>query len=158
VSSRVVRLPPPGPSLLLRPQSSYALVMFLLVGVFGLFTFADVRGDSWGLALGGLLVGVGGFAAGFLSYRRCTFVGPNGLRIQRALTERRLSWEEIDHFEVLPHRPGRAERIGAVLIDGEQVALIHQDSKSLVFRPDVSRSFYEGLIDRIETVRRTAGR
>jgi hypothetical protein len=158
VSSRAVHLPPPGPELTLRPQSPYAAALFAVLGAIGLFAFVDALGDSWGLSIGGLVVGVAAIVWAFCSFRRSTYVGSDGLRIQGAWSTRRIPWEDVEQVELLPHRPGRAERIGVVLVSGERVPLIHQDSKSLVLRPGASQPFYDGLIDRIETVRRTAGR
>ena len=50
-SSRIVKLPPPGPELTLRPHTTYALVLELIVAALGLFTFLDVRGADWTIAL-----------------------------------------------------------------------------------------------------------
>jgi len=58
---------------------------------------------------------------------------------------------------MLAHVRGRADRIGLVTRDGDTVALIHQDAKGLTLRPQAAMGFYQALIDRLETVRRTAG-
>jgi hypothetical protein len=158
VSSRVVRLPQPGPEQLLRPMSGYALLLMVLASVVGLLTFVNAWGSDKGLAAIGLVAGIGFGVGGGLSYRRCTHAGPDGLVVQHALSRRQIPWPEVDHFDLMAHRPGRADRIAAYLRDGDEVPLIHQDSKSLAFRPEVSREFYRGLIDRLETVRRTAGK
>jgi hypothetical protein len=158
VSSRVVRLPPPGPEQLLRPMSGYALFLMVLAAAVGLFTFVNAWGSDQFLAVIGLVAGIGFGVGGALSYRRCTRAGPTGLVVQRAVSRREMAWADVDHFDLMPHRPGRADRIAAYLRDGDEVPLIHQDSKSLAFRPEVSREFYRGLIDRLDTVRRTAGK
>ena len=157
-SSRIVKLPPPGAELTLRPHTTYALVLELIVAALGLFTFLDVRGADWTVALIGLAVAVGFGIGAPLAYRRSTHAGPAGVRVQGALSARHLGWDEIDGFELLAHRPGRADRIGARTTSGEMVRLIHQDAKSLSMRPEVARTFYTGLIERLDTVRRTAGR
>jgi hypothetical protein len=150
-------LPPPGPELTLRPHSQYAFVLELIVAALGLFTFLDVRGADWTIALVGLAVALVFGIGAPLAYRRSTHAGPAGVRIQGALSSRTLSWSEVDGFELLPHRPGRADRIAARTAGGELVSLIHQDAKALSMRPDVARTFYTGLIERLDTVRRTAG-
>ena len=157
MSSRVVRLPPPGPEQVLRPMSGYALLLMLLAAAVGLLTFVNAWGSDRSLAVVGLVAGIGFGLGGVLSYRRCTHAGPAGLVVQHALSRREIPWHEVDHFDLMAHRPGRADRIAAYLLDGDEVPLIHQDSKSLAFRPEVSREFYRGLIDRLGTVRRTAG-
>ena len=157
-SSRIVKLPPPGPELTLRPHTTYAYVLELIVAALGLFTFLDVRGADWTIALVGLAVALGFGIGGPLAYRRSTHAGPDGVRIQGALSARTLEWSEIEGFELLPHRPGRSDRIGVRTTGGELVPLIHQDAKALQMRADVARSFYTGLIERLNTVRRTAGK
>ncbi len=157
-SSRIVKLPPPGAELTLRPHTIYAFVLEMIVAALGLFTFLDVRGADWTIALVGLAVALLFGVGAPLAYRRSTHAGPEGVRIQGALTSRMLPWSEIEGFELLPHRPGRADRIGARTTDGALVPLIHQDAKALSMRPEVARTFYTGLIDRLDTVRRTAGR
>jgi Bacterial PH domain len=157
-SSRIVKLPPPGPELTLRPHTTYAFVLELLVALLGLFTFLDVRGADWTIALVGLAVALVFGIGAPLAYRRSTHAGPDGVRIQGALSSRTLEWNQIDGFELLAHRPGRADRIGARTTDGELVPLIHQDAKALSMKAESARAFYTGLIDRLDTVRRTAGR
>ena len=157
-SSRIVKLPPPGPELTLRPHTTYAFVLELLVAALGLFTFLDVRGADWTIALLGLVVALGFGIGAPLAYRRSTHAGPEGVRIQKALSSRMLDWSEIDGFELLPHKPGRADRIGARTNAGDLVPLIHQDAKALSMRAEVARTFYNGLIERLDTVRRSAGK
>ncbi len=73
------------------------------------------------------------------------------------MRERTFAWDEIEGFELLDR--GRLLRPQIVLVttDGERVYLPHQDAKSLAIRPEISKQFFLGLIDRLETVRRTAG-
>ena len=156
-SSRIVKLPPPGAELTLRPHTIYAFVLELIVAALGWFTFFDVLGADWTIALAGLAVGIGFGIGAPLSYRRSTHAGPDGLRIQGALSARTLEWSEIEGFQV-DHRPGRSDRILARTTDGELVGLIHQDAKALSMRPEVAQTFYDGLVERLETVRRTAGK
>lgn len=140
----------------LRPHSAYALGLELVVAALGLFWFADAVSSDVGTALIGLVVAVGFGLGGPLAYRRHTHAGPDGLRIQGVRRVRRLAWKEIDGFEIMPHRRARADRIGVRTHDGEVVALIHQDAKGLAARPEAARAFYQALIERLETVRRTA--
>jgi len=156
-SSRVAKVPPPGPEMTLRPHTRYALGLELVVAALGLFWFADALRDDPGLALVGLAVAVAFGVGGPLAYRRSTHAGPAGVRIQRMLGERHLAWADIAGFEMLPHVVGRADRIAARTRDGDLVPLIHQDAKGLTVRPDAARSYYHALIERLETVRRTAG-
>jgi hypothetical protein len=156
-SSRIVKLPPPGPELTLRPHTTYALVLELIVAAVGVFTFFDVLGDSWTIALVGLLVALVFGIGGPLAYRRSTHAGPEGIRIQGALSARTLRWDEVSGFELI-HRAARGDRIAVRTTDRELVPLIHQDAKALTMRPDAAQTFYDGLIERLETVRRTAGK
>jgi len=156
-SSRIVKLPPPGPELTLRPHTVYALVLELIVAAIGLFTFVDVRGADWTIALVGLAVGLGFGIGAPLAYRRSTHAGPDGLRIQGALSVRTLPWVEVEGFERRA-RPGRGDRIVARTTDRELVPLIHQDARSLSMRAEAASQYYDGLIERLETVRRTAGK
>jgi hypothetical protein len=156
-SSRYAALPPPGPEVTLRPHSIYALGLELLVGVLGLFWFADAVGSQVGVALIGLVVAIAFGVGGPLAYRRSTHVGPDGVRIQGWWRVRTYRWADIEGFEILPHVAGRADRIGLVTRDGDRVALIHQDAKGLTMRPQAALGYYRALIERLETVRRTAG-
>ncbi|HVN50280.1 MAG TPA: hypothetical protein VMT43_02545 [Acidimicrobiales bacterium] len=156
-SSRIVKLPPPGPELTLRPHTTYAFVLELIVAALGAFTFLNVRGADWTIALVGLAVALVFGIGAPLAYRRGTTAGPDGLRIQHALSARVLRWEEISGFERQP-RVGRGDRIVARTVDHELVPLVHQDARALSMRPDAANQFYEGLVERLETVRRTAGK
>jgi hypothetical protein len=157
-SSRVARLPPPGPEVTLRPHSVYALVLELLVAAAGLFWFADAVADDPGVALVGLVVALAFGIGGPLAYRRHTHAGPDGIRIQDWRRARSLAWDDIVGFELLPHVRGRADRIGVTTRTGDVIPLIHQDAKGLTLRPEAARSYYLALIERLQTVRRTAGR
>ena len=157
-SSRLVKLPPPGPELTLRPHTIYALALELLVAAFGLFTFFDVLGASWTIALIGLAVALVFGIGGPLAYRRSTHAGPEGIRIQGALSARSIPWEEISGFEVRHRGAALADRIVVITADRESVPLIHPDAKALSMRPDVADTYYQGLVERLETVRRTAGK
>ncbi len=150
-------MPRPGPEITLRPHSPYALGLELGVAALGLFWFADAVGSEPVSALGGLVVALAFGIGGPLAYRRHTHAGPEGIRIQGLRRVRGLAWREVDGFEMLPHRSWRADRIGVRTRDGELVALIHQDAKGLAARPHSAQAFYQALIERLETVRRTAG-
>ncbi len=156
-SSRIAKVPPPGPELTLRPHSPYALALEVVVGVLGLFWFADAVSSDVVTALVGLVVGLGFGLGGVAAYRRHTHAGPDGVTIQGWWRARHLAWSEIAGFEMMPHVRGRADRIAARTPDGEQVPLIHQDAKGLTLRPDAAAGYYRALIDRLVTVRRTAG-
>ena len=150
-------MPRPGPEITLRPHSPYALGLELVVAALGLFWFADAVGSDVALALPGLVVALAFGLGGPLAYRRNTHAGPDGLRIQGVRHVTRLRWDEVDGFEMLEHRVWRADRIGVRTRDGRLVGLIHQDAKGLAVRPEAARAFYQALIERLETVRRTAG-
>jgi hypothetical protein len=129
----------------------------LIVAAIGLFTFLDVRSHSWGIALGGLAVAVAFSVGGVRSYLRHTHAGPDGLVIQGFVRRTTIPWAEVDHFSLRPHRPGLTDRILVHLTDGRVLPLVHQDSRSLAVNQQASTEFYRTLIERLETVRRTAG-
>ncbi len=155
-SRRFAAVPRPGPDITLRPHSPYALGLELVVAAVGIFWFVDAVGADVGSALGGLVVAAAFGLGGLLAYRRNTHAGPDGIRIQGAWRVRHLDWPEVDGFEMLPHRVWRSDRIGVRTRDGDVVGLIHQDAQGLAVRPDAARAFYQALIERLETVRRTA--
>jgi hypothetical protein len=156
-SRRFAAVPRPGPEITLRPHSPYALGLELVVAALGLFWFADAVGSDVASAMAGLVVAAAFGVGGPLAYRRHTHAGPDCIEIQQVRRVRRLAWRQVDGFEMLPHRTWRADRIGARTRDGELVALIHQDAKGLAARPEAAHAFYQALIERLETVRRTAG-
>jgi hypothetical protein len=63
----------------------------------------------------------------------------------------------VSDFELI-HRAPLADRISVRTADRELVPLIHPDAKALSMRPEVAQTYYKGLIERLETVRRTAGK
>ncbi len=157
-SRRFAAVPRPGAEITLRPHSPYALGLELVVAALGLFWFADAVSSEPASALVALVVGLAFGVGGPLAYRRHTYAGPDGIDVQGVVGVRHLSWDEVDGFEMLDHPMWRSDRIAVRTRAGELVGLIHQDAKGLAVRPEAARAFYQALIERLETVRRTAGK
>jgi hypothetical protein len=153
--SRTPALPDPSrDEVVLRPHSVGALVIELVAGALGLYVAVDgVRRGSVPVALIGLIWALALIAGGVLAFRRSTRLGVQGVTVTRVVSTSTLAWTEVSGFELLPHRTGHRDRVAAVTAHGP-VLLEHGDSKSLVFRPELSMRWYAELVDRLESVRR----
>ena len=152
--ARIPPLPDPSKDVVLRPHSVGALIVELVAAAVGLVLAIDgLRHSSAATAVGGLVWAVVLGGGGLMAFRRSTRLDARGVTISRPLSSRRLVWSEVQGFEVLPHQRGRRDRI-VVLTEGGPVAMPHGDSEALVLRPDLSRQWYEAVVDRLEAVRR----
>jgi hypothetical protein len=158
VARRAPQVPPPGPTATLVPHTTSAFVLEMVAAATGAVFLGDaLRRGAWVSALVAGVWTVGFAVGGWAARRRRTQAGPDGLDIRWARHHRHLDWSEIDGFELAPHRRLRVEQLVARTTDGERVAFPHQDARGLALRPELARRFYESLIERLETVRRTAG-
>jgi hypothetical protein len=156
--SKMPALPPPGPDLTLRPHTTGSLVIEVVAAAISAYISIDAAsGGYWGLATIGLLLTVAFAGGAALAQRRSTYAGRDGLTVRTAFGQRQIPWDEVDRFELLDRGRMLKPQIVVHTTGGETVKLPHQDAKALAVRPGISRLFYEGLIDRLETVRRTAG-
>ena len=153
---RAPALPDASRELVLRSHTASALVVELGAVAVVLFVGLDaLSNDNW--SIGVLAVGVGlvAGAAAVVAYRRTTRTSPEGLAIT-GLRTRFLAWADVDGFELAPHRAGRRDQVVA-RVDGDLVPFPHPDARSLALRPQLARTWYLSLIERIEA-RRPQGR
>jgi hypothetical protein len=156
--SKMPVLPPPGADLMLRPHTTAGLVIELLAAAVGAYVFVDAAlASDWTGAVFGLVWALAFGVGGVLTHRRSTHAGPDGLRVRGLLRRRLIPWSEVGRFELAERGRLLKPQILVQTTDDEWVKLPHQDAKSLSLRPDLSRQFYLGLIDRLETIRRAAG-
>jgi len=153
---RAPALPDASTELVLRAHTASALVVELGAVAVVLFVGLDaLRHGNWPVGTLAIVVGLVAAAAAVVAYRRTTRTSPEGLAIT-GLRTRFLAWADVDGFELSPHRTGRRDQVVA-RVQGDLVPFPHPDARSLALRPQLARSWYLSLIERIEA-RRPSGR